>query len=329
MRIEQSNQSSSTKELDIIKKLHQQEKITYSLTNDYMFRAVLQSSEIALRGLLAALLKIPEDEIHSCRITNPIILGDTIDEKNCVLDIRLELNNYQKINLEMQVGYIENWTDRSLYYLCRMHTDLERGLDYASAKPSLHIGIVTKSPIPEDTAFYNEYSLRNRKTNYEYTGKFEIRVLDLSQLPNVSDEDKNTPLYYWAQLFVAKTWKELFEMADKSEAIEKAVVTLHQLSEDEKIKLQCEARERYWMDWQSSMRTNYQKGQAAEKANTLKEKERADREKQRADTEKNRADSEKDRADSEKARADKIEAEKQSMQLEIERLKRLLEKGQE
>ena len=97
-------------------------------------------------------------------------------------------------------------------------------------------------------------------------------------------------------------------MADKSEAIEKAVVTLHQLSEDEKIKLQCEARERYWMDWQSSMRTNYQKGQAAEKANTLKEKERADKEKQRAD---------------------KLEAEKQNMQLEIERLKRLLEKGQE
>ena len=156
----------------------------------------------------------------------------------------------------MLAGFIENWTDRSLYYLCRMHTDLERGLDYASAKPSLHIGIVTKSPIPEDTAFYNEYSLRNRKTNYEYTGKFKIRVLDLSQLPNVSDEDRNTPLYYWAQLFVAKTWKELFEMADKSEAIEKAVVTLHQLSEDEKIKLQCEARERYWMDWQSSMRTN-------------------------------------------------------------------------
>ena len=111
-------------------------------------------------------------------------------------------------------------------------------------------------------------------------------------------------------------------MADKSEAIEKAVVTLHQLSEDKKIKLQCEARERYWMDWQSSMRTNYQKGQAAERANTLKEKERADKEKQRANTER-------DRTDSEKARADKIEAEKQSMLLEIERLKRLLEKGQE
>ena len=31
----------------------------------------------------------------------------------------------------------------------------------------------------------------------------------------------------------------------------KAVVTLRELSEDEKIRLQCEARERYQMDWQS------------------------------------------------------------------------------
>ena len=77
-------------------------------------------------------------------------------------------------------------------------------------------------------------------------------------------------------------------MADKSEAIGSAVVTLHQLSEDEKIKLQCEARERYWMDWQSSMRTNFEKGfekgQTAERLNTEKERQRADSEKARADS---------------------------------------------
>mgnify|MGYP004602326109 FL=1 len=49
-------------------------------------------------------------------------------------------------------------------------------------------------------------------------------------------------------------------MAEQSESIKKAVVTLHELSEDEKIRLQCEARERYRMDWQSSMRTNREKG---------------------------------------------------------------------
>lgn len=37
-------------------------------------------------------------------------------------------------------------------------------------------------------------------------------------------------------------------MAEQSESIRKAVVTLRQLTNDEKIKLQCEARERYRMD---------------------------------------------------------------------------------
>ena len=49
-------------------------------------------------------------------------------------------------------------------------------------------------------------------------------------------------------------------MAEQSESIRKAVVTLRQLTNDEKIKLQCEARERYRMDWQSSMRTSFEKG---------------------------------------------------------------------
>ena len=49
-------------------------------------------------------------------------------------------------------------------------------------------------------------------------------------------------------------------MAEQSESIKKAVVTLRELSEDEKIRPQCEARERYQMDWQSSMRTSREKG---------------------------------------------------------------------
>ena len=49
-------------------------------------------------------------------------------------------------------------------------------------------------------------------------------------------------------------------MAEQSESIKKAVVTLRELSEDEKIRQQCEARERFQMDWQSSMRTSLEKG---------------------------------------------------------------------
>lgn len=85
---------------------------------------------------------IPEEEILSCEICNPIILGTAIDEKTCILDIRVLLNGNKQINLEMQMGSVENWTDRSVFYLCRMFTDMKKGLDYTQTKPSIHIGIM-------------------------------------------------------------------------------------------------------------------------------------------------------------------------------------------
>lgn len=245
---------------EILREIDGEEEVEYGLTNDYMFRSVFQASEEALKGLLSALLYIPEEEILSCKICNPIILGDAIDEKTCILDIRVLLNNSKQINLEMQMGSVENWTDRSVFYLCKMYTDIKKGLDYTEAKSSIHIGIMMKSPIPEDAAFYNEYALKNRRTGYEFTGKIALHVLDLSYLEQVPEEERNSALYYWACVFKAKTWKEVLAMAEQSESIKKAVVTLRELSENEKIRLQCEARERYQMDWQSSMRTNREKG---------------------------------------------------------------------
>ena len=59
-------------------------KLEFTATNDYMFRAVLQSNEKALKGLLAALLDITMEEIISVTILNPIKLGDAIDEKTII-----------------------------------------------------------------------------------------------------------------------------------------------------------------------------------------------------------------------------------------------------
>ena len=66
-------------------------------------------------------------------------------------------------------------------------------------------------------------------------------------------------------------------LAEKSESIKKAVLKLHELTGEEKIRLQCEARERYWMDWQSSMKASREEGREEERKNTEYEKKRADR----------------------------------------------------
>ena len=65
------------------------EKRFYGMQNDYMFRAVLQKSRPALKSLLCALLHLDEAEIVSVEIMNPIELGETIDGKTCMLDVKV------------------------------------------------------------------------------------------------------------------------------------------------------------------------------------------------------------------------------------------------
>ena len=84
-------------------------KLPYTLTNDYFFKAFLQRNELALRGILCAILSMKPEEITSILITNPISEGDAMDDKNMILDIKLEVNHSQIINLEMQVENWGNW----------------------------------------------------------------------------------------------------------------------------------------------------------------------------------------------------------------------------
>ena len=65
-------------------------QLPYTLTNDFFFKAFLQKNETALRGLLSALLSIKLDEISSVTITNPIQEGETVDDKNIILDVTIQ-----------------------------------------------------------------------------------------------------------------------------------------------------------------------------------------------------------------------------------------------
>ncbi len=87
-------------------------KIRYTMRNDYMFKAVLQKNRNALKGLLAALLYIPAENIVDIEVMNPI----EVDDKTCILDLKLMLNNNTIINIELQVAYFEDWAQRSLIY---------------------------------------------------------------------------------------------------------------------------------------------------------------------------------------------------------------------
>ena len=83
-------------------------KIPYNMTNDYMFRAVLQKNTKVLAGLVGSLLYL-DPETLDVEIANPIILGESIDDKTFVLDVEVTVNKKTHLDLEMQVINYGNW----------------------------------------------------------------------------------------------------------------------------------------------------------------------------------------------------------------------------
>lgn len=237
-------------------------KLPYRLTNDYLFRAVLQENAEVLTHLISALLDIPYPNIASCTITNPIVLGESFDSKTIIMDVRVLLNNHTLINLEMQMGDLALWPNRSLYYLCKLYCNLERGHDYDSILPSVHIGILPHSPFPEMTDFYSEYLMMNRKNHHIFSGNFSLRMLCLDQIGNVPEEEKASELYTWAALFTATTWEEIRMLAQNSDIVKTTASTMYQLTAEEKIRLQCEARERYEHDTATLLKRGREAGKA-------------------------------------------------------------------
>lgn len=86
------------------------------------------------------------EEIAEIRILNPIEIGDVIEEKKMILDLKLELNDSRILDIEMQVIDEGNWSERSLAYLCRAFDQLEMGEDYMEVKKTIHIGILDFTP---------------------------------------------------------------------------------------------------------------------------------------------------------------------------------------
>lgn len=221
-------------------------KLSYSLTNDYMFRAILQENQYVLKGLIAALLHLEESQIRSIQILNPIRLGESISDREFCLDVHILLNDSTVINLEMQVINHGNWTERSLSYLCRSFDNLPKGVDYIHVKPTVHIGFLNFALPGLEPEFYGSYYMMNEKTHQIYSDKLRLSVVNLKHIDLATEEDKRYHIDEWAALFKAGTWEELEALAGKNDYFKEAVMSYKVLSEDEQIRYQCEAREDYY-----------------------------------------------------------------------------------
>ena len=119
-----------------------EEKKLLKPKNDVVFQSIFnQNNEKITKAFVEALL---DEKITKMTINNDqILVRDAPDDKLGILDLELDINNNEKVDVEIQLIERANFAERLLFYFSRLYaSQIKRGDDYAEAKKVILIAII-------------------------------------------------------------------------------------------------------------------------------------------------------------------------------------------
>lgn len=235
---------------------------------DFCFKELLEDKEIRC-GFISALLQIPPEAIRSTTLINTHLRKMHKKDKLGILDVRVQLEDGTEMNVEMQSLIYDYWTERSLFYLCKMYTDqIHEGDDYKKLKKCIHVGILDFT-LFDDKEYYSRFHIREDTRPLLYSDKLEIHILELPKLR--AYKYPQTELLRWAQFFNAEDREELKMIAKGNKFMEKAYKHLVELSADKEKRMEYEARQKALRDQLHIRNSGFRAGHAEGHAEGLTE----------------------------------------------------------
>ena len=228
---------------------------------DIIFKKLFsdKNNEDLLHDFLSSMLEIPYEDIKHIVVENSEVLPDSISGKFSRLDIRMTVDN-RLVNCEMQIAKEDAFRDRSLFYWSKLYSgDLKSGDEYDKLKQSISINIINFNEF-DTTDFHSVFKLINPVTGEQLTDKCAIHFFELKKINK--QVNKNNRMELWLQLINAESEEEL-DMLQQTEVqpIQKAVMIIHQMSDDEKIQELARLREKALHDEASALSTARREGQ--------------------------------------------------------------------
>ena len=212
------------------------------------------------------------------------LLGETIKDKTGILDLELDIDNREKIDVEIQLVSKSSFSERLLFYFSKLYLkEIERGDDYQKSKRVVIIAILDyeyeyEKEIEEMETIWN---LREKNhTEMILTKKIEIHIISLKKVKKEYSKNSTNTKAQWLMFLDDPNCKEVSKIMEENDNIKEAVVEVRKMSKDEimqKIafreqvaRMDEKARNRYLMEerngkaeWKSGIekrnRTNYKK----------------------------------------------------------------------
>ena len=214
-----------------------------NLCEDRAFKNFFKTNLSLLRSLLETFLPLPKGrKIENIQLVDPIIESQKEDGKQVILDLRVQLDNKEWVNVEMQAFPQKYFEKRSVYYLTRMFGGfLPRGEKYKkihSAYSLIFAGFIMFKDIE---GYIHSFSLRSDKHPFfPFSDDLNLTTVELIKFLEKNPKnlfDRKAAWCYLLKESGSMSMKEAQILAEKGEDMKQATDHLIRLSKDEKAML--------------------------------------------------------------------------------------------
>ena len=212
------------------------------------------------------------------------LLSEKLDLKSGSLDLQVDINDNEKIDVEIQLIERENFAERLLFYFSQLYLrGIKRGDSYLTAKKVVLIAIIDyelKIDKKIDKMETIWHITEDNNPKIRLTNKFEIHILELGKVKEEYRKNKENKKAQWLLFLDNPELKEVEEIMESNKEVKEAVIKVREMSEDEKLQRLADLREKAIMDEKAI----YQAGLNNGKEEGRVEGEKLGREKGRVET---------------------------------------------
>jgi predicted transposase/invertase (TIGR01784 family) len=235
--------------------------------NDYLFIKLMGEEgdeEQCLAFLNAVLDSKSLKPVKLIKILeNKTFTADIIGEKSSILDVRVETDNGEKINIEVQLKDLHNMEKRTLLHWGREFTKgISAGDDYKDLPKVITINIVNFDNIKLDDFHTCFHLWEDGSQDYLLTDVLEIHFINMAKFRKLKTKDiVNNLLERWLTFFDISTPEEVLkEVIRMDSAINKTNERLSFVTQDKEFLRGYHMREMALSDWTTGVNTAFEKG---------------------------------------------------------------------
>lgn len=235
---------------------------------DVVFESLFSKKNVKITKAFAEAML--DEKVKSIKINNDKeLFREKPEDKLGILDLELDINKSEKVDVEIQLVDRSNIQERLLYYFSKLYSnEVKKGKDYIEAKRVVIIAILDYNLdlTKEIKRMETKWKLREEiDKDLVLTDKIEISIIELSKVKGEYERNKKNKKAQWALFINDPNTEEVKEIMKNNKDIEEAVITVHEMTEDEHMRRMADLREKAIMDEKAIRRKGYEDGQKAGK----------------------------------------------------------------